>query len=678
MAAKSPTALRRIRAAIVPLVVLATVAVLAIVYRARLADWFAGRGGAGTFGNPTRVVAGTFTVETSLAPDPPRQNDNHVRVDVFDGSGAPVDGADLLVTYDMPEMGSMPEMKGTAKPTGRGNGRYQGSFDLPMGGSWGLTVAIEAGGTRATAHYSFTVGTPGVQALDDGGEADPPPVATPVAPPVSTKTYPPAALTALGAALEAYAKVSSGLAADLVDQPSARRLALAQRDAARAVGHADHPTMAALEKAAALADSVATTKDVATARKLFAELSEALVPIAGADARLAATWKLFECPMAPGYQRWFQKDAAPQNPYMGQEMAACVSEVAWSAPPPPPPPSETGEIRIDPARRAAIGVRTAPVVKAPMTLDLRAVGRLTYDESKLTDVTLKVAGFITDLRVATTGRAVKRGETLFTLYSPELYAAQQEYLAALRNRGDGGATATASAALVRASEQRLRLLGLSAAQLAQVASTGEPIEHIPFASPASGYVIEKAVVEGSAVDVGARIFRLAALDTIWVEADLYEPDLRHVKAGTPARVSLDYAPGEVREGKVTFVYPYLDPLTRTGRVRIALANRGFALKPDMYATVLLQVPLGERVQVPTAAIIVTGTRRIVFVDGGRGRLRPVEITTGAENADLTEVQSGLAPGDLVVTSGNFLVASESRLRSSAAIWLDEPAPASKP
>jgi Cu(I)/Ag(I) efflux system membrane fusion protein len=667
----------RLRALAVPLVVLAVVGTLALIYRHRLAAWFGGRDAGGTWSAAARVTGGGVVVETSLRPDPPRQNGNRVRVELTGANGEPLAGADVKVTYDMPEMGSMPAMKGSFPAKDRGGGRYEGDFDLPMGGSWGLTVDVKAGAATTAAHYSFTVGAPGLQALDSGDDvAPPPPAPVAIAPPAATKTYPPAALTALRSALDAYARVGTGLATGLVDQPSARRLALAQRDAARAIGHADHATMTALERSATAADDLAATSDVAAARKAFADVSEALVAIAGADARLAADWRLFECPMAPGYQRWFQREAAPTNPYMGREMAACVSEVEWSAPTPaapPPTPAETGEIRVDPARRAVIGVRTAPVVKAPMTLAIRAVGRLTFDETRLTDVTLKVGGFITDLRVAATGRAVKKGETLFTLYSPELYAAQQDYLIALRGRGtDGGALATASEPLIRASEQKLRLWGLSGKQIAAIAAGGEPIEDLPFPSPASGYVIEKDVVEGAAVEAGMRIFRLAALDTIWVEAELYEPDLRHVKAGTPATITLDYDPGERREAKVSFVYPYLDPMTRTGRVRIALPNRGLALKPDMYATVELAVPLGERVQVPTAAIIVTGTRRVVFVDVGNGRLRPVEITTGAESAAMTEVIAGLSAGDVVVTSGNFLVASESRLRSSAAIWQDAP------
>lgn len=659
----------RLRRGAVPLALVALTTVVAVVFRQRLADWFGGRTSRGAWSTPTRVQVGALTVEASLQPDPPRQNGNRVRVQLADSAGSPVNGATVKVTYDMPAMGSMPEMKGSFPATARGAGRYEGGFDLPMGGSWGLFVDVEKGQASATARYSFTVGTSGLVA-QDGDTHDAPPAAAPAI--AGTQSYPPAALSALQLGFASYARLQVALSAGLVDQDAARRLALALRDAQHALGQGTDAVGKALAQSTTAADAIAATEDLAAARAAFAELNRALVDVVAADARLAADWRLFECPMAPTFKRWFQKEPAPTNPYLGREMAACVSEVPWTAPAPPAAPADTGEIRIDDARRQVIGLRTERVVEEAMALGIRAVGKVTYDEARLTDVSLRVGGFITDLRVATTGRAVKKGETLFTLYSPELYAAQQEYLAALRGREAGGGVATASEALVKASEKKLLLWGLSAAQLAKVAASGEPIEDIPFASPASGTIIEKNVVEGAAVDMGMRIFRIAALDTIWVEAELYEPDLRHVRAGTPATIALDYAPGDVRKGKVTFVYPYLDPLTRTGRVRIELPNRGLALKPDMYATVELDVALGARVQVPTAAIIYTGRRRVVFVDVGRGKLQPRLVTVGASNADRTEVLEGLVPGDVVVTSGNFLVASESRLRSTGSLWSDAP------
>jgi Cu(I)/Ag(I) efflux system membrane fusion protein len=205
------------------------------------------------------------------------------------------------------------------------------------------------------------------------------------------------------------------------------------------------------------------------------------------------------------------------------------------------------------------------------------------------------------------------------------------------------------------------------------------MEELPILAPASGYVIEKDIVEGAAALPGIRLYRIAALDKVWIEAQVYELDLGHVKKGQKAVVSLPYQDGEAREGTVAYVYPYLDPTSRTGRVRIELANPDLAFKPDMYANVELRVDLGPRLQVPIESVVYTGPRRLVFLDLGEGRIRPQEVTLGARSAEKVEVKSGLAEGQVIVASANFLVAAESRIRSAAAFWSDEPeaeAPAS--
>ncbi|MEO8844306.1 MAG: efflux RND transporter periplasmic adaptor subunit [Kofleriaceae bacterium] len=326
---------------------------------------------------------------------------------------------------------------------------------------------------------------------------------------------------------------------------------------------------------------------------------------------------------------------------------------------------QTGVVRVDEHRRAQLGIRTAKVVRGPMTLDIRAQGRLVVDETRLHDVTLKIGGYVSALAVNATGQRVGKGDTLFTLYSPELYAAQQEYLIARTNRDamHEAGDATRSDALVRASETKLELWGLGEDQLRAIVAKGEPIERVPFRSPASGVVMEKSVVDGDAVTAGQRLFRIADLDQIWVEADVYEADLGRIAKGQPATVTLTYLPGRTFEGKVAFVYPYLDPTSRTGRVRIVLPNKGIELKPDMFATVTFDLPLGDRIQIPSSAVIYTGPRRLVFVDLGDGRLEPQEVTIGARSGDLVEVLSGVNEGDSIVTSGNFLVAAESRVRS---------------
>jgi Cu(I)/Ag(I) efflux system membrane fusion protein len=336
---------------------------------------------------------------------------------------------------------------------------------------------------------------------------------------------------------------------------------------------------------------------------------------------------------------------------------------------------QEGVVLIDEARRQRIGVRVGSVTEAPLQRNLRAAGRVTYDESRLTDVTLKVHGWITKLLVNETGQRVKQGQVLFQLYSPDLFSAEQDFLLALRGTSAG---APAARLLAQSARQRLHLLGLGDAQIGALERRGAPSESVPFPSPASGFVIEKAVVEGAAVDAGMRLYRIASLDRVWLEADLYEADLARVHTGDRATVTLDYVPGRAYEGEVSYVYPSVDPAARTGRVRVLLANPELELRPGMYASVNLVSAPVPRVQVPASAVVYTGPRRLVFVDLGDGRFRPQEIRVGAESGGRYEVLEGLKPGDRVATSGVFLIAAEARISTAARYWeqaSEEPPPA---
>jgi Cu(I)/Ag(I) efflux system membrane fusion protein len=346
---------------------------------------------------------------------------------------------------------------------------------------------------------------------------------------------------------------------------------------------------------------------------------------------------------------------------------------------------QQGVVTIDPARRQLTGVRTEPVVRATMRDAFRAVGHVTYDEGSLADVNLKVHGWITKLYASRTGQPVARGQTLFTMYSPDFYNAEQDFLLALR-----GASARASIEspsipdagasrrdlFANASRQRLHLLGLTDAQIDAVAQRGEPSEELAIPSPATGFVIEKNVVEGASVEPGTRVYRIAALRKVWVEADVYESDLAHVRLGDHARVTLDYLPGRTYDATVAYLYPYLDPASRTGRARLELANEDLDLRPGMYASVELTSDLGSRLQVPAAAVVYTGPRRLVFVDLGNGRFRPTEVHVGTEANGRVEVLDGLSEGDVVATSGVFLIAAEARITTAATYW--EPVAASPP
>ncbi len=330
----------------------------------------------------------------------------------------------------------------------------------------------------------------------------------------------------------------------------------------------------------------------------------------------------------------------------------------------------TGVIRIASERRQQIGVVTARVERRALVVSVRAAGKVVADETRLADVTVKYRGWIEKLYVDAPGQLVRRGQPLFALYSPELLAAQHEYLAALASQAEareGGAPDRADY-LVAAARQKLRLWDLAPGQIDRLARTREPIASIPILATVSGYVVEKEVVEGSAVEPGMRLFRLAGLDEVWVEAEVYESELPLLKVGDSALVTFPYLPGRSFVGTIAFVYPYLDPASRTGRVRVKLPNRGGELKPDMFANVSLGKALGERVAVPEQAVLHTGERQFVFVDLGAGRLVPRRVELGQRAGEWVEVLSGVQPGETIVTSGTFLVAAEARLKLPMEQW----------
>jgi Cu(I)/Ag(I) efflux system membrane fusion protein len=323
---------------------------------------------------------------------------------------------------------------------------------------------------------------------------------------------------------------------------------------------------------------------------------------------------------------------------------------------------ETGVVRVDTARRQVIGVRTLAVGRQPLSLRIRAVGRVTYDESRIEDVTVRVDGWVERLRANVTGQAIQRGDTLFTMYSPDLLATQQELLALIES---DDRTSERLAELVRT---RLRLWGLSTRQIGRIEESGEALETISIRSPADGFIIEKNVFEGGHVTAGERVFQIAALDRVWVEAQVYESDLPHIAVGLPVTVTFPHTRHDPIETEIAYIYPYLAAETRTARVRLELDNPALELLPEMYADVEIEVALGDVLAVPVSAVIYTGPRRLVFVDLGEGRLQPREIEIGSRSGQFYEVLSGLSEGDVVVSSGNFLVAAESRIRSAADFW----------
>jgi Cu(I)/Ag(I) efflux system membrane fusion protein len=318
---------------------------------------------------------------------------------------------------------------------------------------------------------------------------------------------------------------------------------------------------------------------------------------------------------------------------------------------------QTGDVVVDSVRRQRIGVRTQIVTQRPIVRAIRAVGEVVWDQSEVHDVTARVDGWVEDLQVDRVGDSVQRGETLFRFYSPDLLATQREMLAA-----------PPGSSLAAAARERLHLWGMSDWSLQDVLTRGEPRQKVSIHSPIKGVVIDKQVNEGAFVRAGSLLYRIVDSSRVWVEADVFEQDLPNIKEGQRVVVTFPHAPGHRQEGVIALVYPSLEKSSRTGRVRIELDNLDGELRPGMLAEVTLNVDLGEHLAVATEAIIYTGMRRLVFVDKGEGRLRPVEIQTGPQSGDWTIVESGISEGERVVTSGAFLLAAESRIRSATNYW----------
>lgn len=338
-----------------------------------------------------------------------------------------------------------------------------------------------------------------------------------------------------------------------------------------------------------------------------------------------------------------------------------------ASPTSPGPPRDT--IELDLRRRQLIGVRLVRVERAPLVATIRTVGAVRYDETRLADVNVKVDGWIEDLYVDATGRFVRRGEPLFTLYSPELVTTQHEYLLALKTREVVRNSVVAEAReqaerLVRSSRQRLEYWDLPDDEIRVLEKTGVPRKTLLFRAPASGIVVEKRAIKGLHVTPGETLYRLADLSVVWIEADVYERELPLVSVGARARVTVDAYPGEAVSGRVIYISPFLEEETRTVRVRLAFPNPRGRLRPGMYAHVELQAPLGAGLVVPRDAVLDSGTEQVVFVSQADGYFEPRRVKVGHRFGDRVQILDGLREGEEVAAGAAFFLDSESQLRAA--------------
>jgi Cu(I)/Ag(I) efflux system membrane fusion protein len=444
------------------------------------------------------VASADLKVDLSIDPDPPVAAENHLHVTLRDSSGAAVDGAQLALAFDMPAMGSMPEMKGEGDVHAEGSGQYDVTYTLPMSGDWQLTLNAQAAG------------------------------------------HPPAKMRI----------------------------------------------------------------KVAPPRRGFV--------IEGRRLEVAAS--------APG-------------------------------------------VDISPERQQLIGLTFTAIEERTLSIPVRATGEITVDERQIADVTLRYDAWVEKLLVAETGRAVTAGEPLLKLYSPDLLSAEEELLQAHRQPGGHD-----ESALVRAARRRLQLWDLSDTELAAIEQRGRADGTLVLRAPGAGSVLEKNVVAGSHVSAGTVLYRLGQLGRVWLEADFHEADAPFVSVGEQATISIPSLPATPLRARVSFVAPMVDEKSRTLRARLELPNAHLSLRPGMFATVRLEVPVGRRLAAPDQALLMSGEHRYAFVERQPGHLEPVEVQVGALTGEYDEIVSGLAAGDRIVSSPAFLVSSEAQLRGVLPRW----------
>lgn len=381
------------------------------------------------------------------------------------------------------------------------------------------------------------------------------------------------------------------------------------------------------------------------------------VGVATAVFRWATPHALSPPPSAPVTPDHTSHTASPSTPTAGGDPAKTQATLSEN------------QMVVSPERLQSIGVKFALAERRLLERTIRTVGRVEIDERQLARVNIKIEGWIDQLHVNYTGERVKKDQVLFTVYSPDLVATQREYLLALKSgRRLGGSefpeVAEGAKSLLEVSRQRLQLWDVPEHQIQDLERTGTVLKALHIHSPITGTVVNKVALAGLHVNPGDELYTIADLSRLWILADIYEYELLLIKIGQQATVSLSYDPGTILTGRVGFVYPTIDPQTRTGKVRFEVENRGEQLKPGMYANVELHIPLGIRLAIPRDAILESGERQVLFIHHGGGTLEWRTARLGLQAGDWVEVVEGVKEGEHVVTSANFLIDSESRLKAA--------------
>jgi len=323
-------------------------------------------------------------------------------------------------------------------------------------------------------------------------------------------------------------------------------------------------------------------------------------------------------------------------------------------------------VMISAADARRIGVTFATAQVGPLAREVRTVGQITFDETRVKTIAPKIDGWVEQLYVNATGQPVSVGQPLLTIYSPMLVSAQEELLLAKRLESDvsgaSGDTRQNASDLLASARRRLSYWDIPASQIAEIERTGQVQKTLTLRASAGGHVLEKNVLAGQKIMAGDALYKVADLSVVWAEGEVFEQDIANVHVGQTVHADFDALPGEHRLGRIAYIYPTLDPQTRTVRVRVVLPNRDLRLKPGMYATI--RIAGTERLNVltvPRSAVLATGERSIIFVRDANGMLSPREVAVGAASDDRVEILRGLSAGETVVSSATFLVDAESNL-----------------
>lgn len=376
---------------------------------------------------------------------------------------------------------------------------------------------------------------------------------------------------------------------------------------------------------------------------------------------------------------WHSRTAMPASKPEPQAGGASMPASASGSPSAAPEQAETplAPMQISAQRLQSIGVKTGEVQRKLVQDEILTTGNVAVDETRLAYVQVRFSGYIQKVFADATYQYVRKGQPLFTIYSPDLVATEREYLVAKQNQQQVAQStvpgvATGAASLVDATAERLKQWNIPQREIARLESSGQVQQDLEIDSPVSGYITEREALPNMYAQPETRLYTVADLSTIWVFAQVFQNDLGRIKAGDPATLTVDTYPGRTFAGRVDFIYPDVDMSTRTARVRLVFRNPDLQLTPGMFVNVDLKVPMGDHLVIPATGVLQTGTKEIAFVDHGDGNLEPREIQLGARVGDDFIVLKGLKAGEQIITSANFLIDSESQLQAALGTFVPPP------